>query len=95
MRSTVWNQSIPDELRGRLGGIELLSYAVGPLGGQLRAGTMAALTTLRISIIGGGALCMAFVGFSAGLLRDFRNYDARTNSHLLEKKNSIKIEGSE
>jgi MFS family permease len=95
MRSTVWNQSIPDELRGRLGGIELLSYAVGPLGGQLRAGTMAALTTLRISIIGGGALCMAFVGFSAGILRDFRNYDARTNSHVLEKKNSVINEGLE
>ena len=88
MRSTVWNQSIPDEFRGRLGGIELLSYAVGPLGGQLRAGTMAALTTLRVSIIGGGALCMGFVGFTAGILKEFRHYDVRTNRHVLAKKSS-------
>jgi MFS family permease len=28
-RSAIWNQTIPDELRGRLAGIELLSYSVG------------------------------------------------------------------
>ncbi|NBQ59995.1 MAG: MFS transporter, partial [Actinobacteria bacterium] len=37
-RSTLWNQSIPDEFRGRLAGVELISYSVGPLGGQTRAG---------------------------------------------------------
>ena len=29
-RDTMWKQSIPDHLRGRLAGIELLSYAAGP-----------------------------------------------------------------
>jgi hypothetical protein len=29
-RQTIWNQTIPDNLRGRLAGIELLSYSVGP-----------------------------------------------------------------
>ena len=86
MRSTVWNQSIPDEYRGRLAGIELLSYAVGPLGGQLRAGTMAALSTLRISIVGGGALCIGFVSVTAGILKEFRHYDVRTNHHVLNKR---------
>ena len=37
-RGFIWNQSIPDELRGRLAGIEMLSYLLGPLGGQARAG---------------------------------------------------------
>ncbi|HEX7187181.1 MAG TPA: MFS transporter, partial [Actinomycetes bacterium] len=36
-RSTIWNQTIPDELRGRLAGIEMLSYSVGPMGGSARA----------------------------------------------------------
>ena len=52
-RATIWNQTIPDELRGRLAGIELLSYAVGPIGGQMRAGGMAAVTGLNGAVIGG------------------------------------------
>ena len=40
-RSTIWNQTIPDHLRGRLAGIELLSYSTGPLLGQLRSGLVA------------------------------------------------------
>ena len=60
-RATIWNQTIPDELRGRLAGIELLSYAVGPIGGQMRAGGMAAVTGLNGAVIGGGLLCVASV----------------------------------
>lgn len=37
-RGAIWDQTIPDELRGRLAGIELLSYSVGPTLGQVRAG---------------------------------------------------------
>src|SRR5690348_12814766 len=37
-RDTLWNQTIPDSLRGRLAGVEMLSYAVGPSAGQIRAG---------------------------------------------------------
>src|SRR6266498_5734231 len=44
-RTTIWNQTIPDELRGRLAGVELLSYSTGPMLGQARAGGMAALTS--------------------------------------------------
>jgi len=40
-RGTIWSQTIPDNLRGRLAGIEMLSYSVGPLGGQVRAGIVA------------------------------------------------------
>jgi len=88
MRGNIWNQSIADEYRGRLAGIELLSYAVGPMSGQLRAGTMAAWTTLRISVGGGGLMCLGFVALTAKLMPDFLKYDVRTNKYAQEKRNS-------
>ena len=78
-RATIWNQSIADEYRGRLAGLELLSYSVGPLGGQLRAGSVAAVTTLRTSVVSGGLLCVGFIGFFAAKLPEFRKYDSKTN----------------
>jgi MFS family permease len=94
-RGAIWNQSIPDELRGRLAGIELLSYSVGPLGGQMRAGTIAAATNLRTSVISGGLLCIGFVSIAASALPKFRKYDARTNEFAVEQRKlraeSVKI----
>jgi len=37
-RQTIWNQSIPPSVRGRMGGLEMISYALGPMAGQFRAG---------------------------------------------------------
>jgi MFS family permease len=86
-RSTLWNQSIPDELRGRLAGVELISYSVGPLGGQTRAGFTAELTSLRTSVVSGGLLCIGFVTLFTALLPDFRKYDSETNKFaILEAK---------
>ena len=85
-RGAIWNQSIPDELRGRLAGIELLSYSVGPLGGQMRAGTFAAVTNLRTSVISGGLLCIGFVSIAAAALPKFLKYDARTNEFAVEQR---------
>ena len=80
-RSTIWNQTIPDELRGRLAGIELLSFSVGPTLGQVRAGGMAALTGVRVSVWSGGLACIAAVGLLAGGLPKLMSYDARTDEH--------------
>lgn len=60
-RATIWNQTIPDALRGRLAGIELLSYSVGPQLGQVRSGAVAALSSARTSIWSGGLACVASV----------------------------------
>lgn len=87
-RSTIWNQTIPDELRGRLAGIELLSYSLGPLGGQTRAGLMASWTGLRASIMGGGMLCVGAVGVLSSMLPKFRRYDDRTNEHALDARHN-------
>lgn len=85
-RATIWNQTIPDELRGRLAGIELLSYTVGPIGGQMRAGGMAAVTGLRGAVVGGGLLCIASVIALSCVLPNFRKYDARTDPHALSER---------
>lgn len=85
-RNTLWNQTIDDEFRGRLAGLELLSYSVGPLAGQLRAGTTAALTTLRTSVISGGLLCIGLVGFAAAKLPEFRNFNMKTNPYAIEQR---------
>ena len=52
-RGTMWNQSIPDALRGRLAGIEMLSYSSGPALGNVEAGLFEALAGLRVSIVAG------------------------------------------
>jgi len=61
-RTTMWNESIPPEMRGRMAGIEMISYSLGPTAGQFRAGVMAAWTTLRFSLTFGGLACTGSVG---------------------------------
>jgi MFS family permease len=85
-RGTIWNQTIPDELRGRLAGIELLSYSIGPLAGQMRAASMAAVTTLNFSVTFGGVLCIISVGILAIFLPKFRKYDAETNEFAVQMR---------
>ena len=87
-RSAMWNQTIPDNFRGRLAGIELLSYSLGPLAGQMRAASMAAATTLSISVTSGGIICVVTVGLLALLMPEFRKFDIRTSSFALENKKS-------
>lgn len=78
-RSTMWNATIPDQVRGRMAGIELLSYSIGPLLGQLRSSTSATLTSLRGSFISGGLLCIVGVGLTAVALPSLWRYDDRTS----------------
>jgi MFS family permease len=85
-RSTIWNQTIPDELRGRLAGIEMLSYSLGPMGGSARAGLVADLTSVRASIVSGGVLCVAGVAAVGALLPDFWRYDSRTDEHATRER---------
>ena len=77
-RGTIWNQTIPDRLRGRLAGIEQVSYTSGPLLGNLEAGVVASLASVRASVVSGGVLCVIGVALAAVALPAFRRYDART-----------------
>jgi MFS family permease len=82
-RGAMWNQTIPDELRGRLAGIELLSYSVGPQLGQVWVGGMAAWRGVRTSVWSGGVLCVGAVGLLALCLPKLMTYDVRTNEHAV------------
>jgi len=76
-RDTLWNQTIPDRLRGRMAGLELLSYSLGPSAGQIRAGAVASVTSARFSIASGGLLCAGAVGVVCLLLPGFTRYRAQ------------------
>lgn len=56
-RGTIWNEVIPTNIRGRLGSLNMLSYMIGPLLGNMRAGTMASISNTYVSILSGGLLC--------------------------------------
>jgi len=85
-RSAIWNQTIPDELRGRLAGIEMLSYSIGPLTGQMRAAMVATATSLSISVTSGGLMCVIFVALLASFLPTFRKYDVETNEFAIRER---------
>lgn len=94
-RGTVWSQTIPESMRGRLAGIEMLSYSLGPLGGQVRAGVTADLWSVRGAISSGGFACVAGVTLTAMWLRDFWSYDARTDEHAVAERAVREAAGEE
>jgi MFS family permease len=79
-RGALWNTTIPDPLRGRLAGVELLSYSLGPSAGQIRAGAVASVTTPRFSLWSGGLLCAIAVAAVCVALPGFERYSARSAS---------------
>ena len=81
-RSTMWNESIPPEVRGRMAGMEMISYSLGPTAGQFRAGVMAAWTSLRFSLTVGGLACTGSVGVVAAALPSLWKFDARNDVNV-------------
>jgi len=81
-RATMWNESIPPDVRGRMAGIEMISYSLGPTAGQFRAGVMAAWISLRFSLTFGGLACVGSVGAVALALPRLWSFDARHDEHV-------------
>jgi MFS family permease len=75
-RDMLWKQSIPDHLRGRMAGVELLSYGAGPPMGQLRSGVMASAFGQRFSLAFGGFACVGAVAAVCAALPAFTRYVA-------------------
>jgi hypothetical protein len=73
-RMTIWNETIPGDLRGRLAGVEMISYLSGPLLGNARAGWVASLTSNAMSVVSGGIICVAGVLLCVPLLPAFWMY---------------------
>jgi MFS family permease len=76
-RGVLWNQTIPDSLRGRLASIEMISYTSGPALGNFEAGIVASLFSVRASVVSGGVLCVVGCVLCTLALPLFRTYDAR------------------
>jgi MFS family permease len=73
-RGIIWNESVPNELRGRLSGIEMISYMSGPLLGNARAGWMAAKYSVPVSVFGGGMICAVAIIITAFFVPQFWKY---------------------
>lgn len=73
-RGVIWNETIPNEMRGRLAGLEMISYMSGPLIGNARAGWVASVSNIKTSVISGGAICFLGVVLTACLLPKFWKY---------------------
>jgi MFS family permease len=80
LRSTMLLRSTPDHLRGRLLGIEFMQVASAPSLGDLEAGVLASLTSLRFSIVSGGVACIAGCVVTTLALPRFLNYDAGSDT---------------
>ncbi|WP_224362538.1 MFS transporter [Hyalangium versicolor] len=73
-RGVIWNETIPNEMRGRMSGIEMISYMTGPLIGNARAGWLATVTSTEFSITSGGVMCVVGVVLCGFLLPGFWHY---------------------
>ncbi len=87
-RQTIWNQTVPDRFRGRLAGIEMISFMSGPLLGDAESGIVAHFSDIRFSIISGGALAVIGTIVLAFLLPGFVRYDGREGRKIKEREDA-------
>lgn len=73
-RFVIWSETIPNERRGKLAGLEMISYMTGPLLGNMRAGWMAEVGGTGFSVVAGGLVCTVGVVACASLLPAFWRY---------------------
>jgi MFS family permease len=67
----------PDRLIGRVRGIEFMQVASAPTLGNLEAGVVASLTSIRTSVASGGLLCVAGTLASAAAFPALLRYEAK------------------
>lgn len=79
-RGVIWNETIPNEMRGRMASLEMISYMSGPLLGNARAGWMAAEKGWHFSVSAGGGIAVLAVAGCALLLPVFWNYRSRVST---------------
>jgi MFS family permease len=77
LRSNILLTVTPDSMRGRLSGIELAQVAGAPEIGNVEAGIVASLTSVRASIVSGGILTVVGTVIVAAAIPALVRYDAR------------------
>lgn len=87
-RGAVWNQTIPNFMRGRLASIEMISYLTGPYLGSAKMGFVAERFGNGPALVSGGIMCVAAVGVLAMCLPKFFAYDGREGIKRREEEES-------
>lgn len=85
-RGLIWNLTIPDSVRGRMSGIEMLSYSIGPQLAGVRASFVARMTSLQTSFITGGLISTALISLAPQALSSLWNFDDRTNADAVRER---------
>lgn len=73
-RGTIIQLSAPDALRGRMSSMHMAVVASGPRLGDLEAGVVAAVTSIRFSVVSGGLACVLGAIAIARWAPEFANY---------------------
>lgn len=94
-RGAIWNQTIPNFLRGRLASIEMISYLTGPMLGSAKMGIVAERFGVKTALVSGGVLCVVAVGATALFLPKFLRYDNREGVMQREFEESLREKGFE
>lgn len=91
-RGSIWNQTIPNYLRGRLASIEMMSYLTGPMLGSAKMGIVAEKFGVKAALISGGVLCVVSVAGAALFLPKFLAYDGREGVKQKEREEAARAE---
>jgi hypothetical protein len=73
-RSTIAANLTPDDLRGRVSGVEFAVYAGGPVLGDVESGVVGGLAGLPFAIVSGGVACVIAAGLFAARVRGLATY---------------------
>ena len=76
-RMTMWNESLPDNYRGRVASFGMLSYTSGPLLGNALMGFLGDLIGLRAALAFGGMLSLLSILFVLFFLPAFWKYSSK------------------
>ena len=74
-RYTIVADVTPDDLRGRVSGVELAVYAGGPVLGDVEAGVVGGLIGVPFAIVSGGVACVIGAALFGGLVPKLTRYE--------------------
>ena len=91
-RGSIWNQTIPNYLRGRLASIEMISYLTGPMLGSAKMGLVAEKWGVKFALVSGGIMCVIAVAGIALFMPKFYRYDGREGVKRREREEAERAE---
>ncbi len=80
IRNTIRQLQTPDQLRGRMVGVNQIFFTGGPQLGEVRAGILGQLLGVPVAVASGGVACLAAVGWIALQWPQLRRYQGEAAS---------------